>query len=604
MIVRLGRILDESPNELYLFDAQTLHFILVNLGSQRNLGYAMDELRNMTPLDLKPEFNAETFENLIAPLRRGDVESVIFEAEHQRKDRTLYPVEVRLHLSTREAAPVFVAIVQDITAKKVMEKALRESEQQTRQLLENLESAIVVHAADGSISYMNAAAQRFFGFDAKQMQGKNVPDFLPHILREDGSSLPIDELPENRVLKTGKGFYNYIVGVKFHGMGNPRWVLVNAYPELDAYGSVNRVIVSFVEVTRRKETEEALMRSEGRFIAMANNVPGMVFQYLLRKSGRFTYVSEGSVALCGLAPKALLEDTDLFTDIFSDADRTRFLDARDLSAREFSVWSWEGKFMHSGCEKWVSLRATPREIDEGGLIWDGVIIDITEGKAMELEIAKSRELLRELSAHRDAVMEEAQKRIARDIHDELGQSLTALRIDLDWLAAHPHELCSSNKVKRMSDILDKTVDSVRRITGRLRPGMLDDLGLAAAIEWQVEQFIARTGISCKLEMNRDDFELDERSSISIFRIVQEALTNVVRHAAASRVEIALIQNHREITLEVRDDGRVFQSESKQRSYGLLGIKERVHIFGGKMNIDSEAGRGTLLRVIIPLDVKA
>ena len=475
--------------------------------------------------------------------------------------------------------------------------------EETGKLLENLESAVVVHAADGSISYMNAAAQRFFGFDAQQMTGKNMPDFLPRILREDGSAMPVDELPENRVLKSGKGFYNYVVGAKFHGMENPRWALINAYPELDADGAVKRVVVSFVEITRRKAAEEALIRSEGRFVAMANNVPGMVFQYLLRKSGRFTYVSEGSIALCGLTPKALLEDTGLFTGIFSEAGRKRFFEARDLSARDFSVWSWEGKFRHSGCEKWVNLRATPREIEEGGLIWDGVIIDITESKKMALEIARSRELLRELSAHRDAVMEEEQKRIARDIHDELGQSLTALRIDLDWLDEHPHDQGASAKVKRMSDILVKTVDSVRRITSRLRPGMLDDLGLAAAIEWQVEQFAARKGIPCELKMNRDDFELDERLSISIYRIIQEALTNVLRHAAASRVQVALVQNEGEIALEVRDDGKGFQSASKQRSYGLLGIKERVHILGGKVNIESEAGRGTLLRANIPLDFK-
>ena len=475
--------------------------------------------------------------------------------------------------------------------------------EETGKLLENLESAVVVHAADGSIRYMNSAAQRFFGFESREMQGKNMPDFFPQFLREDGSAMPVDELPENRVLKSGKGFYNYVVGAKFHGMENPRWALINAYPELDADGAVKRVVVSFVDITRRKAAEEALIRSEGRFVAMANNVPGMVFQYLLRKSGRFTYVSEGSIALCGLTPKALLEDTGLFMDIFSEADRKRFFEARDLSARDFSVWDWEGKFMHAGREKWVNLRATPRETEEGGLIWDGVIIDITESKKMALEIAKSRELLRELTAHRDAVMEEEQKRIARDIHDELGQSLTALRIDLDWLDEHPHDQGASAKVKRMSDILVKTVDSVRRITSRLRPGMLDDLGLAAAIEWQVEQFGARTRIPCKLEMNRDDFELDERLSISIYRIIQEALTNVLRHAAASLVQVSLVQNEGKITLEVRDDGRGFQSASKPRSYGLLGIEERVHILGGKVNIESEAGRGTLLRVNIPLDFK-
>ncbi len=604
MIYRLGHILDASPNEIYMFDAQTLRFLLVNTGSQRNLGYAMDELRNMSPLDLKPEFTREMFESLIAPLRSGEIENLIFETTHKRKNGTFYPVEARLHLSTRETVPVFVAIVQDITSHKAMENALRDSELQTRLLLENLESAIVVHAADGSITYMNAAAQRFFGFDARQMQGKNMPDFLPRILREDGSEMPLEELPENRVLRTGKGFYNYVVGAKFQETDNPRWALINAYPDLDSNGSINRVVVSFVEITRRKAAEEALARSEKRFVAMANNVPGMVFQYLLRNSGRFTYVSEGSVALCGLSPKALLEDSGLFENIFSKTEKQRFFDAMHQSAKDLSVWNWEGKFLHLGREKWVNLRATPRDIGEGALIWDGVIIDITEGKEMAQNLAKSRELLREFTAHRDAVMEEEQKRIARDIHDELGQSLTALKIDLDSLREHTYDQGGDAKVQRMQDILDKTVDSVRRITGRLRPGMLDDLGLAAAIEWQVEKFAVLTGIPCELIMNRDDFELDERMSISIYRIIQEALTNVSRHAFASRVQVSLLQQDGEIVLEVRDDGRGFQAAEKQRSYGLLGIKERVHILGGKVKIDSKAGSGTLLRVNIPLGDKS
>ena len=601
MIGCIGSLLDASPNEIYIFDANTLRIVLANSISRRNLGYSMDELKCLSPVDIQHEFSSEAFESLVAPLRIGEIGNLVFKTTQKRKDGTLYPVEVRLHLSAGDAA--FVAIVQDITEHKAMEKALRDSEQQTRHLLENLESAIVVHAADGSITYMNAAAQRFFGFDARQMQGKKMPEFLPRILREDGSAMPLEELPENRVLRTRKGFYNYVVGAKFQGMDNPRWALINAYPELDSNGAVMRVIVSFVEITRRKSAEEALARSEKRFVAMANNVPGMVFQYLQRNSGRFTYVSEGSVALCGLAPKALLEDAGSFANIFPETERQCLFEAMDRSARDFSVWNWEGKFQHLGREKWVNLRATPRDVGEGGIIWDGVVIDITESKELAQNLAESRELLREFMAHRDAAMEEEQKRIARDIHDELGQSLTALRFELDWLGQHPCDQVRDARVQRMQDILEKTVDSVRRITGRLRPGMLDDLGLAAAIEWQVEQFAARTGISCELKMNRDDFGFDERRSISIYRIIQEALTNVSRHAEASNVLVSLLQNDGEIRLEIRDDGKGFQSAEKQHTYGLLGIKERAHILGGKVDIASKAGCGTLITANIPLGEK-
>ena len=229
--------------------------------------------------------------------------------------------------------------------------------------------------------------------------------------------------------------------------------------------------------------------------------------------------------------------------------------------------------------------------------------DITERKQAEQEIRESRRQLRALSRFQQTVREEERTRIARELHDELGQVLTALRIDLGWLQPRvgSGDQRVADKLVAMSHLVDATVESVRRISGDLRPGMLDDLGLAAAIEWLVEQFRARHGIACDLAMNNDEFTLTDQLSTAVFRIVQEALTNVARHANASQVSVNIEDTGEAIELEVVDNGRGFEfsPQAGKKTYGLLGMRERVNMLGGNMEISGGLGRGTTVHAIIP-----
>lgn len=253
----------------------------------------------------------------------------------------------------------------------------------------------------------------------------------------------------------------------------------------------------------------------------------------------------------------------------------------------------------------VSYVATP--LMEGGEMVAVVTAfqDITERKRSENQLRESRRHLRELSAFLQNVREEERARIARELHDELGQALTALRIDLDWLDARlpEKEMPVGKKLAQMQEQVAQTVESVRRIAQDLRPGVLDDLGLAAAIEWHAEQFEARTGITCVLNMNREEFELREQIATSVFRIIQEALTNVARHAGASRVTIVVNEETEGIRLEVLDDGKGFDATRKpgKKSYGLLGIRERVNMLCGEAGIVSAIGHGTAVRAWIPFE---
>jgi hypothetical protein len=361
-------------------------------------------------------------------------------------------------------------------------------------------------------------------------------------------------------------------------------------------------VVNVQDITRIKATERALQKSEARFGAMTNNIPGMVFQYLAEgEGGHFSFVSEGAAAVCGLPPEILQSDPNAFMELLTKEEKTSFFEARAGSEKSISAWNWEGEIrLPEGKGKWVNLRAIPQPLESGGMLWDGVLLDITESKQKEAEIRNSRELLRQLSAHRDSVREDERKRIAREIHDELGQSLTALKIDVDWLAERiSHEGRVGERLQSMSRILLETVESVRRIARNLRPGMLDDLGLAAAIESLIDQFMGRSDIDCRLVMNREEFEIDESLAICIYRILQEALTNIARHSGADSIRIILNESEDIICLEVHDNGSGFDTDSRTHSFGLLGIKERAEMLGGKVEIASVQGSGTSIRVTLP-----
>ena len=224
----------------------------------------------------------------------------------------------------------------------------------------------------------------------------------------------------------------------------------------------------------------------------------------------------------------------------------------------------------------------------------------------EREIRNSREQLRNLSAHLQSVREEERTRMAREIHDELGQGLTALKMDVSWLNRRllEEDATFKNKLTSMEEVIDRTIETVQKLSGELRPGMLDDLGLAAAIEWQAEEFQNRTGIKCEVYLSPEETLLNRDQSTTMFRIFQETLTNVIRHARATKVEVRLEEQNGSIVLEVADNGRgITQSEiSDPKSFGLIGMRERVYFLDGEVTIVGSPGKGTRIKVTLPLKV--
>jgi len=238
-------------------------------------------------------------------------------------------------------------------------------------------------------------------------------------------------------------------------------------------------------------------------------------------------------------------------------------------------------------------------------------LDITERKAAERELLRSREELQrsaeqlhELTTYLEDAREKERTGIARELHDQLGQALTALRMDLDALrrAATCGEVVPIERMDRMAALLDETVNDVRRISSELRPGILDDAGLVAAIEWQLDRFKERSCIESTLEARADDSTLDRPRATALFRVFQELLTNVARHAGAAHVWVVFDRDDGNCILSVSDDGKGITREQADSvtSLGIIGARERLRPLGGRIEFLRRKPKGSTVRVIMPV----
>jgi PAS domain S-box-containing protein len=357
----------------------------------------------------------------------------------------------------------------------------------------------------------------------------------------------------------------------------------------------------------RRAALQALRDNEARFRNLASNLPGMVFQMVRADDSgeyRFPYISEGSAALLGIRPDELVASPSRLLDLIHVEDRASFVKALDESAAAASTVNWDGRIVSScGDLKWINLRSSPRRVETGQLLWEGVVFNITQSKLTEQELRNSRAQLAELSSHLQVAKEEERERIARDIHDELGGNLVAIKFEVALLAGKldTDPLQIRHRVRSIEKLVDDAIATAGRVARELRPGILKDFGLAAAVECQAEDFTQRTGIACKILCADDDATAEAPASTALFRIFQEALTNISKHANASKVEVRLVQEDGDILLEILDDGRGLAPEAltKPRSYGLRGIRERLNALQGSLEIGSSPQGGTRLTVRVP-----
>ena len=360
------------------------------------------------------------------------------------------------------------------------------------------------------------------------------------------------------------------------------------------------------DLSARHASATALSHSEARFRAIVTNTPGLVYQFLQRQDGSiaFPYLSDGCHALLGLSAERLQADSSLFLDLILPEDRQSYLDSMQASASSMKAWNWEGRLWIEKWRdiKWINLRSTPRELPGQGVQWEGIMTNITESKQEQAEIKRSRAQLAELSAHVETVKENERTRIAREIHDDLGGNLTAIKMALALLKKRlPDDAALTEKTAYVDSLVDRTIESIHRITVDLRPGILD-FGIVAAIDWQSKEFEKQLGIPCTFVSSKKEIALHPDQATALFRIFQEALTNIGKHAAATQVNVRLTRTNRNVRLEVVDNGKGIDvaDRMKPKSFGIRGMVERASALGGQLLVSNAAIGGTEVSLRIPL----
>lgn len=341
--------------------------------------------------------------------------------------------------------------------------------------------------------------------------------------------------------------------------------------------------------------------------AIVAHIPGMAFQIQRRHDAPPTlrYVSEQSAQLLGIKASALHGKPERFYKLILEEDRPDYLAQLAQADGGHMTFNWEGRIWMKAWKdvKWVAIRVSQRK-DEDGTIWDGIMLNMTHSKQAEAELLRSRAQLSALAAHVEAVKEQERLHLAREVHDDLGGNLTTIKIGLSWLMRHlpSDQPLLIQRTAYLDNVVDQTFEAAHRIASNLRPAALD-FGIVPAIAWQLQRFTRNTDIPHEFSAPEDAIPLGPDAEIAAFRIVQEALTNVAKHARATRVKLRLVREPDSLRITLTDNGRGLQpAPGNGNGFGILGMIERAAALGGELTVQPAKRQGTQVSLRIPLAV--
>jgi PAS domain S-box-containing protein len=462
-------------------------------------------------------------------------------------------------------------------------------------IVESTEDAIYGMAFGGTILTWNLGAEKIYGYSASELVGTSIFKILP-IEERDKLLQIIDKVIRKQQIERFES-------IRIRKDGKRIFVSVNICPFVDATGKKIGVSAIDRDITESKLAEDTLRNSESRFRTLFSTAPDGIV--LMDVSGSILEINPAITTLYEYHRDELLGKSFLKFIKPNDIEKIQLqihsiLHKYDIRINnEATIITSSGKSIPVG----ISMASLRNEnLQPTGLI--AIVRDVSIRKQYENELKSSSEQLRNLTLHLQTAREDEKKRIAFEIHDELGYALTALKLDLAWIGKKLKikEEPFLRKLKEMSELIETTIKKVRTISTQLRPSILDHFGLIAAIEWQAGDFQKRTAVRCKVSIDSKELKFDDPHATAIFRIFQEALTNVARHAKATRVDVSLVHDKNEIVLKVADNGIGIDKNLMQnyKSLGLLGIQERTDFLGGTVEILGEKGLGTTITLRIPV----
>ncbi|SAL17338.1 sensor kinase [Caballeronia udeis] len=501
-------------------------------------------------------------------------------------------LEARVAQRTAELARANASLRLEIEERRRAEARLLSSEARFRNIVETSPLPFCITSMpDGTLLYMNEPFRKLFGLPLKAYADIRVIDFY------------VDPATRDRLVRQLRmlgAFRNTEVHFK-RPDGSTFWAILTA--RVASFDEAPAIYVGLNDVTARKLAEGKLRASEAS-LANAQRL-ARLGDWEWDTTAGVIHWSDEMYRILGLAPRLSRPTYRTFLAAVHRNDRPLVRRAVRALLAERRPYGLDCRV--SGADGVVRIVQFQAEAMPGAetqpLKLVGTIQDITERKGIEHELLESREQLRELSAYMEAIREEERKRIAMEIHDELGQLLTALKMDVSLLKMRlADDSGAAKKADDMRELVEKTIWMVRNVASHLRPAALN-FGIVSALEWLVEDFGRRKGLSCQLWINGREPVLEDAHATAVFRIVQASLTNVARHAGASRVDVTLTSTGTALDLYVSDDGCGFDPAAARKgySYGLLGMSERARLIGGSLRIDSSPETGTVVSIHVPLD---
>ena len=508
-------------------------------------------------------------------IRRGDGSS--FEAQLDS-----------LHLVNEDDVPMVRLTLTDITRRNQAQA----SERHLRHILDNTLDMIFIFSPDSlRFVYMNKGAIESIGYTREELIQMSPPDVLLLIPEPECRAFIAPLISGKK--KTRR--FETMVRRK-NGRDFPVEVQLQLVQE-EGDGGLFVAIVR--DITRRRFAENELRRQKNLMWQVIDMDPNMI--YVRDEAGKFILANQTLADFYGVTIQNLIgKDNSELNSNPQEAEKFLGSD-REVIEHKREVVSTES-LIADGKQHWYRTVKRPLPQADGSVNVLGIAVDISDLKLSEVRLADSYKELQRLVLYLENVRAEERAQIARNLHDEMGATLAALKMRVAWLSSKlpegtPH---LSAEVEHISDLVSDGIRTVRQVVSDLRPNLLDDVGLVAAVKDHVKRFQRDTEIECTLVLSEGDFTLNESQSVTVFRIIQESLSNVAKHAKAGKVDIFLELQGKLLNLKIRDNGTGFSPARKGQSFGLLGIKERALMIGGSATIDSAPGRGTLVSLSIPI----
>ena len=493
------------------------------------------------------------------------------------------------------------ALYGQVRQRQEAHQSLRNVEARVDDIVEAAMDPIVTIDEQQTILVFNAAAEKVFEWPREAVIGQPLDKLIPPQFRDKHKS-HIEGFGTTGITSRRMGGQTVLTALRANGEEFPIEASISQHTEDGR--KLFTVIVR--DISERLRDEMRLAQSEARLRGVLDSAMDAIITIDERQHVVFFNTAAEAMFGCPQQDAVGAHLNWLIPDRFRGAhgEHVRGFGDTPTSSRRMGGQRLVTGLRRNGEE--FPIDASISQLSgPGGKFFTVILRDVTARAQAEEALRRSREELRELGAAANQAREQEKSRLSRELHDELGQALTALQMDVAWFKQRmpQGEPALPAKLERMEALLNTTVAATRRIAADLRPLVLDDLGLLAAIEWLTESFTQRTGVDCEIKFSSKDLDISESQASAVFRTIQESLNNVAKHAHASRVELAIDQDDSQIKISVRDDGVGFtpQEARKPRSFGLLGLRERASMLGGQASVITSPGKGTHIEVSFPLE---